>query len=98
MTLMTIQTSHTCETRPGARDCERCDRNYLVVLVCEVVPRHKFWAEESQDWVSELEKATVYRTFGDALRMTWGTPKEKATQAGGSRITSVPKAIYLESL
>lgn len=83
--------SHKCETIPGARDCELCDRNYLVVLICDNIPNQKFWSKNSQDWSSNMEDGAIYYKYSEAIRTQWfEIPEDKVTH----RITICSKSIY----
>ena len=66
------------------------NKNYIVILVCDNIPNQKFWNEESQDWTHNLERATVYPTYGDAGRIIWSIPKDKISH----RVTSSNKEMY----
>ncbi len=86
---------HKCESKVGARDCEQCDRNYIVILVCNDIPNQKFWNKDTQDWTDNLDNASIDYTYGDAIGTIWkAIPNNKVI----ARITSCPKAIYLRLL
>lgn len=50
---------------------QKSETNLIIILRCDKAPNQKFWNSEIKDWTSDIEEATIYPVYGDALRGIW---------------------------
>jgi len=67
------------------------NKDYIAILVCDNVPNQKFWSSQLNDWVSNIDEASVYLEYRDVMELIWKIiPEEKATH----RITASNITLY----